>query len=182
MSLSPSHKARESRMLSCPWVSCYKHNNNRLKSWFGFKIFFCTCIFKAVEFILFFKSGHFCLQKHGQKIQKDGFLRNKIGDPSFLWSSVLTLHNIWSRMSGKQSPKTEVQVLCCPFLVFHPKSYIILVLICIIYLYNGTGPWVNNSQAFIFTWCHKHLTIVSPANTLDLIFVIVYCCKGGENK
>lgn len=84
MSLSPSHKARESRMLSCPWVSCYKHNNNRLKSWFGFKIFFCTCIFKAVEFILFFKSGHFCLQKHGQKIQNDGSLRNKIGDPSFL--------------------------------------------------------------------------------------------------
>lgn len=74
MSLSPSHKAWESRMLSCPWVSCYKHNNNRLKSWFGFKIFFCTCIFKAVEFILsfFLNLDTFVCKNMDRKFKKMG--------------------------------------------------------------------------------------------------------------
>lgn len=127
----------------------------------------------------FFKSRHLGLQKHGLKIQEDGSLRSKTRDPSFSWSSVLTLHNICSRLSGK--PKDRGTGIITSFSgTVYPQSYVILIPIGIIYLYNRTGPWVNNSQAFILTWCHKHLAIISPANTLDLIFVIVYCCKGGK--
>lgn len=158
---------------------------NRWKSWFGFKILFCTCIFKAVGFIFFFKSRHLGLQKHGLKIQEDGSLRSKTRDPSFSWSSVLTYY-ICSRLIGKPKDRGTGIITSFSGTVYHSQYFLnsvihVLIPIGIIYLYNRTGPWVNNSQAFILTWCHKHLAIISPANTLDLIFVIVYCCKGGKN-
>lgn len=74
MFLSFSYKVREFRMLLCFWVFCYKYNNNRLKFWFGFKIFFCICIFKVVEFIFFFLNLDIFVRKNmDRKFKKMGF-------------------------------------------------------------------------------------------------------------
>lgn len=88
------------------------------------KYFFVHVYSKLLDSLFFFfKSGHLGLQKHGLKIQEDGSLRSKIGDPSFSWSSVLTLHNICSRLSGK--PKDRGTGIITSFSgTVYPQSYV----------------------------------------------------------
>lgn len=148
------------------------------------KYFFVHVYLKLLNSFFFLNLDTFVCKNMDRKFKKMGPWGIKL--ETLASYNLVCWHYITSGSERVESKAQRQRYRYCDalFWYFILKSYIINVLvpICIIYLYNGTGPWVNNSQAFILTWCHKHLTIVSPANTLDLIFVIVYCCKGGENK